>query len=112
VAQSSAANRLIYSGHNLARPSPIHPDYFGSALKRFIGSMGEFSLKAGATGLEATAKKQIEAAALLGAASAKQPGDAAEAKQVPEERACEIASFVSKAITPKVTRRLDEASVL
>ncbi len=86
--------------------------YFGSALKKFIGNMGEFSLKAGATGLEATAKKQIEAAALLGAASAKQPNDGAESKQVPEERAREIANFVSKALTPKVTKRLDEAKIL
>jgi CheY-like chemotaxis protein len=86
--------------------------YFGSALRKFIGGVGEFSLKAGASGLEATAKRQIEAAALLGAASASRPREDTEEKQVPEEQAREIANFVSKAITPKASRRLDEANVL
>jgi hypothetical protein len=40
--------------------------YFGNPLKKFLSDIGEFTFKAGASGLEATAKRQqIEAAALL-----------------------------------------------
>ncbi len=87
--------------------------YFGAPLKKFLSDVGEFTFKAGTSGLEATAKRQqIEAAALLGAASAK-PTDATGSKQVPdEEKAREIANVVSQAVNPKAVRRLAGASVL
>ncbi len=88
--------------------------YFGAPLKRFLSDVGEFSVKAGTSGLEATAKRQqIEAAALLGAASASKPSDASAPKPPPDEdKAREIANVVSQAVRPKAIRRLAEASVL
>ncbi|RPJ55053.1 MAG: response regulator [Dehalococcoidia bacterium] len=88
--------------------------YFGAPLKKFLSNIGEFTLKAGTSGLEATAKRQqIEAAALLGAASASKPSDASGVKTPPdEEKAREIANVVSQAVKPNSLRRLAEASVL
>ena len=44
--------------------------FFKTSLKNFISNISEFNLKAGSAGIEASAKRQqIEAAALLGAAS-------------------------------------------
>ena len=87
--------------------------YFGTPLKRFLRDVGEFTFKAGTAGLEATARRQqFEAAALLGAASAKS-GTPPTEKLVPdEEKAREIASVVSQAVRPRIIRRLSEASVL
>ncbi len=88
--------------------------YFGTPLKKFLGDIGEFTFKAGTSGLEATAKRQqVEAAALLGAASATKPGEVPTGKQVSDEdKAREIANVVTQAVTSKATRRLAEASVL
>ena len=88
--------------------------YFGAPLKRFLSDVGEFSVKAGTSGLEATAKRQqIEAAALLGAASASKPSDVSAPKPPPDEdKARAIANVVSQAVRPKAIRRLAEASVL
>lgn len=88
--------------------------YFGAPLKKFLSDVGEFTFKAGASGLEATAKRQqIEAAALLGAASASKTGDSSGQKPPPDEdKVREIANVVSQAIKPKGIRRLTEASVL
>lgn len=87
--------------------------YFGAPLKKFLSDIGEFTFKAGASGLEATAKRQqIEAAALLGAASVKSTELPAEQKAPDVEKAREIADVVSRAVKPKAVRRLAEASVL
>jgi CheY-like chemotaxis protein len=88
--------------------------YFGSPLKKFLSDVGEFTFKAGASGLEATAKRQqIEAAAFLGAASASKATDTSAQKLPPdEEKAREIANVVSQSVRPKGIRRLAEASVL
>ena len=87
--------------------------YFGTPLKKFLGDVGEFTFKAGTSGLEATAKRQqIEAAALLGAASAKPTEISAERKEADVETARRIADVVSRAAEPRNIRRLAGASVL
>lgn len=88
--------------------------YLGEPLKKFLKDIGEFTFKAGASGIEATAKRQqIEAAALLGAASASKPTDAGGEAQVPDEqRARDIANLVSQAVKPRAFQRLAEAPVL
>lgn len=89
--------------------------YFGTPLKKFLMDLSEFSFKAGASGLEATAKsKQIQAAALLGAASAKTEADTSpDAGQAPaEDKAQQIAAVVSQAVQPRSIRRLAGSSVL
>ena len=87
--------------------------YFGDPLKKFLMDLSEFSFKAGASGLEATAKsKQIQAAALLGAASAKSDVDRAVDQTSPEDRASQIAAAVSQAVQPRSIRRLAESTVL
>lgn len=84
--------------------------YFGAPLRRFIDSMGEFSLKAGPGGVEAAAKRQAEAAAMLATASARKgeagrPGDSDTAVN-------EIARAVSQVTDPRKARRLASAQVL
>ena len=87
--------------------------YFSAPLKKFLNDVGEFTFKAGASGLEATAKRQqIEAAAFLGAASASKAADSSAQKPPDEDKARGIANVVSQAIKPKGIRRLAEASVL
>jgi CheY-like chemotaxis protein len=84
--------------------------YFGAPLKRIVSDAGELSLKAGASGVEATVKRnQIEAAALLGAASAK-AADGAPA--LTPDRAKEIARTVGQAGRPINVKRLAESTVL
>jgi CheY-like chemotaxis protein len=88
--------------------------YFGAPLKKFLSDIGEFTFKAGASGLEATAKRQqIEVAAFLGAANVSKASDSSEQKLPSDrDRGREIANVVSQAIKPKGIRRLAEASVL
>ncbi|MCX9073910.1 MAG: response regulator [Candidatus Methanoperedens sp.] len=89
--------------------------YFKTSLKNFISNIGEFSLKAGSSGIEATAKRQqIEAAALLGTAYGRKSSEL-ESDQEPlnEDRVREIANLVSDSVTSYSARyRLSEASVL
>jgi CheY-like chemotaxis protein len=85
--------------------------YFATPLRKFIENIGEFSFKAGPTGLEASAKReQFEAAALLGAASANKVGE--QSPENAEESAREIADVVGQAVDPRRARRLDRARVL
>jgi CheY-like chemotaxis protein len=85
--------------------------YFATPLRKFIENIGEFSFKAGPTGLEASAKRaQIEAAALLGAASANKMGD--QSPENAKESAREIADVVGQAVDPRRASRLDRAHVL
>lgn len=84
--------------------------YLGTPIKKFMNNIGEFTFKAGPSGLEATAKKQqIEAAAALGAAVVNKQGGT---KAVDGNTIQEIANAIDKAINPKSAKRLTEASVL
>ena len=88
--------------------------YFGAPLKRLLRDARELSLKADTSGIGVTLKRQqMEAAALLGAATAKSaaagPGEGA----VPdEERTREIAGVVDQSVRPGVISKLAQASVL
>ncbi len=87
--------------------------YFNGPLKKFVENLGEFSLKAGASGLEATAKRrEIEAAAALGAATAKQKESGAAEQLSDEDEAREIVNVVSRSVEPRTVRRLDRSVVL
>ncbi|MGL5197151.1 MAG: hypothetical protein ACRC8Y_26475, partial [Chroococcales cyanobacterium] len=43
--------------------------YFGDSLKKLLNNVSEFTLKAGPSGVEASVTRQLESAAMLGAAS-------------------------------------------
>src|SRR5215204_2251914 len=82
--------------------------YFGKPLKQFANNLGEFTFKA--AGVEATAKRQqIEAATLLGAATASRQGTPSAEWQGGGENTQEIADVVVEALTPRVMRRLSDA---
>jgi len=90
--------------------------YLGASLKKFIGNMGEFTLKAGSTGVEATAKRQqIEVAASLGAATAaaqNQDKDQGNNTSTDGSNPRDIARLVSQIVTPQNSRQLAGASIL
>ncbi len=87
--------------------------YFGGPLRNFVSNLGEFSFRAGAAGVEATAKRRIEAGVLLGSASALKSSDANTQLQLPgAEEAREIATVVSQTLKPKIAQQLSRASVL
>ncbi|MBI3244130.1 MAG: response regulator [Chloroflexi bacterium] len=88
--------------------------YFGVPLKKFLADMAEFRFKAGPTGIEASAKRQqVEAAALLGAATAAKQGHIeGETPLADEDKAREIAKVVNQATKPKTEGRLLGASIL
>jgi CheY-like chemotaxis protein len=74
---------------------------FGSAIREFISSMGEFSLKA--AGLDVSAKrKQDKAAEAIGAAIQQSSSDATASD----------AQAVAKIATPQMIRRAERATVL
>ena len=84
--------------------------YFGKPLKKFLGDIGEFTFKAGTSGLEATARRQqIKAAASLGAASASKT---AESLPSDEDISQEIANVVDQTTKPQGIRRLAGTRVL
>lgn len=84
--------------------------YFGKPLRKFLGDIGEFTFKAGTSGLEATARRQqIKAAASLGAASASKT---VESLLSDEDRSQEIANVVDQTIKPQGVRRLAGSQVL
>lgn len=87
--------------------------YLGAPLKKFMESIGEFTFKAGASGFEATAKKQqLEAAIALGAAEANKVGTSENKQALDKEKVQDIVEAVSRAITPKSARLLDNAILL
>ncbi len=88
--------------------------YFGAPLRNFVNNLGEFSFRAGAAGVEATARRRIEAGVLLGSASALKAGDTIhQSPHLPgTEEAKEIATVVSQTMKPKVAQQLAKASVL
>jgi len=74
---------------------------FGSVIREFIASMGEFSLKA--AGLDVSAKrKQVEATAALQEAIARKPSDATASD----------ARAVVRIATPQMIHRAEKATVL
>lgn len=79
--------------------------YFRSSLRSFISNLGELSIRT--PGIEATAKRQVEAAAALGAAQAvHEPGDGA-AKATVDPR--DIAEALP---SPRAQRRLQGSRIL
>ena len=77
---------------------------FGTPLREFFDSLGEFTLKA--AGVEATAKrKQAEVAAALGAAVATSPAAAAATPAQAADQARQIADVVAENVTARTTRR-------
>lgn len=87
--------------------------YFGPSLKLFLSKAEDISVKAGPSGIEVSAKKQIEAAALLGAATAQKQAQADSAGQIATpESANSIARAVVETITPSVAQHVVGAHVL
>lgn len=85
--------------------------FFGRQLRAFIQNLGEFRLKLGAGGVEASlSRQQAEAAAYLGAAAAQRRDDGTAAS--PAEQARGIASAVTETVRPAVTRQLANSTVL
>lgn len=88
--------------------------YFGPSLRGFIKDIVELHLKA--PGFEATGKRQLEAAASLGAAEAARRDSQSKAPggnpPLDESAARRIADVVSEASTPRATRRLQDARIL
>ncbi len=86
---------------------------FGPSLKQFLSRTDEISLKAGASGIEVSAKRQIEAAALLGAASAQRQSQLDGGEQVgTADSAYSIAKTVGETITPSAVQQVVGARVL
>jgi CheY-like chemotaxis protein len=83
---------------------------FSSPLSDFFSNLSEFSFKA--PGMEATAKrKQVEAAAALGAAVAKRAVEVGQTENILEE-AKAAAGAVADVVTPRNLERLGESTVL
>jgi CheY-specific phosphatase CheX len=83
--------------------------YLGEPLKKFMQEMSKFNFKAGPSGLEASAERQAEAAALLGVAAANKGGSSGKSN---EEQAREIASVVNQAASSKSSQQLAKSLVL
>lgn len=86
--------------------------YFRTALKKFLLDIGELSFKG--AGIEATAKRQqIEAAAFLGAASARKSSVVEDNQEFLNEGGLrQIANFFGEATKHSAIRRLNESLVL
>lgn len=86
--------------------------FFGAPLKKFLDNVGEFTFKAGASGLEASAKRQqIEAAAYLGVASGQKLHEQAEPTSASANTAIDIADVVTQANSRRL-QQLSDALVL
>jgi len=70
----------------------------GDSLRKFLENLGEFTFKAG--GVEASFKRQLEAAALLGAAQANRQVSTADQQPVSDETARDVAHIVRYAARP------------
>jgi CheY-like chemotaxis protein len=82
---------------------------FGSSLRDFIASMGEFSLKG--AGFEASAKRKQEAAAALAAAAVAHPEAGAAPEAVARDARAAV-QVVADIVTPRVIRQAGRATVL
>lgn len=89
-------------------------NYFGDSIKRILHNVSELSVKAGPSGVEATIKRKIEAAALLGAASAqkKESQSPSQKNMSAEDEAHEIADAVDRASHPRVAQQVANKWVL
>ncbi len=86
--------------------------FFGAPLKKFLGDIGEFTFKASASGLEASAKRQqIEAAAYLGVASGQKLHYPTDLSSASANTALGIAEVVNQADSHRL-QRLSDALVL
>jgi CheY-like chemotaxis protein len=84
--------------------------YFGSAIREFITSMGEFTLKF--PGVEASGKRRLaEAAAALSAAVVSHPETGAGPEAIARD-ARAAAHAVAEIATPRMIRRAGRATVL
>lgn len=79
---------------------------FRESLKQFIDSLSEFSLKGG--GLEASAKKRIQAAANLAAASATGTHE----RRTPQQAADAATEVVSEVLTGRAVKRASKTKIL
>jgi CheY-like chemotaxis protein len=83
--------------------------YFGSAIRDFISSVGEFTLKF--AGVEASGKRLAEAARALSAAVVSRP-EAGAAPETIARDARAAAHAVAEIATPRIIRRAEKATVL
>jgi CheY-like chemotaxis protein len=81
---------------------------FAPQLREFFNNLSEVSVKA--PGVETTVKRKIEAAAALGAATAKTPPSGEPPGAIADAR--NIAALVEQRVTPKTVRRLSGAKIL
>ena len=88
--------------------------FLRAPLKKFLGNISEFTLKAGTSGLEATAKRQqIEAATYLGAAQVSDKDGATDVHQLlDEEMAQNIVNVVSEVGSNRTAQLVTNASIL
>jgi hypothetical protein len=86
--------------------------FLGKPIKKILSDVSELSLKAG--GFEAQAKtKEIEAAASLGAAIAKQEQESKSDYQTSvENESLKIVGLVNRVFQPRVIRRLTNRKIL
>ncbi|MCT7958607.1 response regulator [Laspinema palackyanum] len=90
--------------------------YFGDSLKKLINTISQFTLKAGPSGVEASLTRQLESAAMLGAASGQKKssqessnnGENADANQ--ESR--KIIQAIERVSDPKISEELLTKKVL
>ena len=82
---------------------------FAPSLRNFFEALGEFSLKG--AGFEASAKRKGEAAALLVAAEARRTNDSEETPRSGMDLHA-AGKLVDQEVTPRVLRKLGQASVL
>jgi CheY-like chemotaxis protein len=84
---------------------------FGPSLREFFGNLGELTFKA--AGVEATAKrKQVEVAAVLGAAVATSASAATETAKESAARARDVADVVAERVNPQTIRKASGSRVL
>ncbi len=84
---------------------------FGQPLRAFVQNLGEFKLKAGPGGVEASLiKQQVEAAAYLQAATIQRGGDDSPGSRA--EQAQGIANVVTEAVGPATIKQLANATIL
>jgi PleD family two-component response regulator len=79
---------------------------YREAFRNFFDSLSEFSVKGG--GLEASAKKQIQAAANIAAVSASDPRE----KSTPQQAAKAAVEVVSEAFTKRTLKRVSKTKIL
>lgn len=90
--------------------------YFGDSLKKLLNNVSEFSLKAGPSGVEASVKRQLESAAMLGAASgqkksSQESSDNGEDTDVNDEYR-KIIHAIARVSDPKISEELLTKKVL